>query len=113
MNIKKQHINDEPKGCGAVDWSYTYDEFEFEKDGKTLKFRRYSDEFNVATLQDRLNSVLDRVDLLKDSITYLKENEKIKEIKAYNTVLGTYAELNKTLTDEKGIYSSLQNMDLE
>lgn len=112
MNIKKRHFKDEPKGCGAVDWSYTYDEFEFEKDGKTVNFRRYSDELDVATLQDRLHSVLDRVELLKESITYLRECEKIKEFKAYNTVLGTYAELNKTLIDEKGIYSFLQNVDL-
>ncbi len=112
MKIKKQHFEAEPKGCGAVDWSYTYDEFEFEKHGKTVNFRRYSDELDVAILQDRLHSVLDRVDLLKESIKYLRECEKIKEIKAYNTALGTYAELNKTLTDEKGIYSSLQNLDL-
>lgn len=112
MNIKKQHFNDEPKGCGAVDWSYTYDEFEFEKDGKTIKFRRYSDESDVAALQDRLNTLLDKVDLLKASIDYLSKNEKIREIKAYNTALGTYTELNKTLIDEKGIYSSLQNLDL-
>ena len=112
MKIKKQHFKDEPKGCGSVDWSYTYDEFEFEEDGKTIHYRRYSDEFEVAILQERLNSVLDRVDLLKDSIKYFIEKEKIKEIKVYNTLLGTYAELNKTLASEKEIYPSLQNIDL-
>jgi hypothetical protein len=112
MKLTKRHFNDEPKGCGSVAWSYTYDEFEFEKDGKTISFRRYTDESGVAILQDRLHTVLDRVELLKDSINYLKEKESVKQIKAYNTVLGTYAELTQTLSDEKQIYPSLQAIAL-
>src|ERR671933_796736 len=98
MEISTERFDDSslPDDNGLYEYRYTGVVYTFREGGNSLIFRRYDDEPSTAPLLQPSDWYprLFRAGLFHEAVEYLRREEGVTAIKAYNQMTGTYTPVN-------------------